>query len=480
MTTSVMNIDKLKEICGSEYVKTDSEALLQYAVDGIVPQAVVFPKDTGQVSEIVKYAGRENLAIVPWGSGTKICAGHLPKRHDLVVCTSHLDHMKDVDSDNLTITVEAGVKFRDIQARLATEEDRCYLPLENIAEASDTIICSDRSHSGCFLPLDPSFSAQATIGGILASNSTGPRRLLYGTPRDLVLGTRFVAPDGQIIGTGGKTVKNVSGYDISKLMIGSAGSLGILCEMTLRLLPLPERMETLILAFDTFEKASAFVDRVFESKLLPAAVEVMNQPAFAAVRPQDSQTGMSDYLVAVALESFQEAVARMHHEMRDMAQSAGFQTKEVLTEDEHRIFWLNLGYLQVLCRNPYTAAIGVKLNYQFSAWKDIIKAVDTILDAYHMGHTVLCHAGSGVCLLNLLMDGSDADFSRNAVAAIGELLETACQANGNLVILEAPADLKPKLPIWGAMRQDLSAIKRIKNQLDPSAIMSPGRYVGGL
>ncbi len=476
----VINIDKLKEICGPECVKTDSQALLQYAVDGIVPQAVVFPKDTGQVSEIVKYADRQNLAIIPWGSGTKICAGHLPKRHDLVVCTSHLNHMKDVDSDNLTITVEAGVKFRDIQARLATEEDRCYLPLENIAEASDTIICSDRSHSGCFLPLDPSFSAKATIGGILASNSTGPRRLLYGTPRDLVLGTRFVAPDGQIIGTGGKTVKNVSGYDISKLMIGSAGSLGILCEMTLRLLPLPERMETLILAFDTFDNASAFVDQVFKSQLLPAAVEVMNHSTFAAAKPQDSQMGKSDYLVAVALESFQEAVERMHHEMLNVAQSAGFQTKEVLSEDEHRIFWLNLGDQQAVCGDQYTTSIGVKLNYQFSAWKDIIKGADTILDSYNIEHAVMCHAGSGVCHLNLMMDESDADFSRNAVAAIGELLETVCQANGNLVIQEAPAELKPKLPIWGAMRQDLPVIKRIKSQLDPSGIMSPGRFVANL
>ncbi len=473
------NIDKLRKICGSENVKTDSEALLQYAVDGIVPKAVVFPKDTGQVSEIVKTAERQKLAIIPWGSGTKICAGHLPKRVDLVVCTSHLNHMKDVDSDNLTITVEAGVKLRDIQARLATEEDRCYLPLENIAEASD-IICSDRSHSGCFLPLDPSFSAQATIGGILASNSTGPRRLLYGTPRDLVLGTRFVAPDGQIIGTGGKTVKNVSGYDISKLMIGSAGSLGILCEMTLRLLPLPERMETLILGFDTFDTAGAFVERVFESKLLPAAVEVMNHSVFAAVRPQDSPTGKHGYWVGIALESFQEAVERMHREVLDMAQGAGLKAREVLSEDEHRIFWLNLSDRQALCGDQYTASIGVKLNYQFSAWKDIIKAADTILDFYNIEHAVMCHAGSGVCLLNLLMDQSDADFSHNAVAAIGELLETVCQANGNLIILKAPADLKPKLPIWGAMRQDLPVIRRIKTQLDPSGIMSPGRFVANL
>jgi FAD/FMN-containing dehydrogenase len=166
--------------------------------------------------------------------------------------------MLDVDTANLTITVEAGVKFRDIQARLATEEDRCYLPLDDLKTEAGEFICSDRSHSGSFLPIDPPFSEKATIGGIVAANSSGPRRLLYGLPRDLVLGIRFVTPTGDIVGAGGKTVKNVSGFDISKLMIGSLGSLGIICEITLRLLPLPENMETLVFTFDSFSDAGGF------------------------------------------------------------------------------------------------------------------------------------------------------------------------------------------------------------------------------
>jgi FAD/FMN-containing dehydrogenase len=125
--------------------------------------------------------------------------------------------------------------------------------------------------------MDPPFSEKATLGGIVAANTTGPRRLLYGLPRDLVLGVRFVTPKGDIIGAGGKTVKNVSGYDVSKLMIGSLGSLGILCEMTLRLLPLPEKMETLLFSFDSFSDAGAFAAAILGTKLLPAAVEVVNR-----------------------------------------------------------------------------------------------------------------------------------------------------------------------------------------------------------
>ena len=122
----------------------------------------------------------------------------------------------------------------------------------NLVTEADEVICSERSHSGCFLPMDPSCSNTATIGGIVATNSSGPRRLLYTQIRDMILGVRVVTPNGKIAGAGGKTVKNVSGYDISKFMVGSMGSIGILCEMTFKLLPLPEKMETLLVSFDSF------------------------------------------------------------------------------------------------------------------------------------------------------------------------------------------------------------------------------------
>ncbi len=279
MADSKKIMEELAVITGQDRFKTDPADTAPYRLDGVVPQAVVFPSHTKMVAEIVKCACRGHLAVVPWGSGTKMAMGNNPKSVDLVVCTSRLNHMLDVDTANLTITVEAGVKFRDIQARLATEEDRCYLPLDDLKTEAGEFICSDRSHSGSFLPLDPPFSEKATIGGIVAANSSGPRRLLYGLPRDLVLGVRFVTPTGDIVGAGGKTVKNVSGFDISKLMIGSLGSLGILCEITLRLLPLPENMETLVFTFDSWSDASGFATALLATKLLPAAVEVCNRAA---------------------------------------------------------------------------------------------------------------------------------------------------------------------------------------------------------
>ena len=380
---------------------------------------------------------------------------------------------------NLTLTVEAGVRLVDIQARLATEDDRCYLPLEDLTSESDEMICSDRSHSGCFLPLDPPFGNSATIGGIIASNSNGPRRLLYNIPRDIILGTRFVAANGDIIGTGGKTVKNVSGYDISKLMVGSAGSLGILCEMTLRLLPLPEKMETLLFSFDALQNASEFTDRIFESNLLPAAVEVMNGKAFENLKIDtvpDFTPGA--YIAAVALEAFYEAVDRMRNDLKAMAKQSGGTGEALLSEDRHRPFWLGVSDLVPAVADQFPGMLSAQLNYPISDWKPVVEFAANTLSENNLDFTLLAHAGSGVCMINFLINGNSA--ADNAVKAVRDLLARCREKGGNLVLQRAPVELKADLPMWGETGSDVLLMKRLKEKLDPLGVMSPGRYIDGL
>jgi len=474
----------LAEISGQDQVTTADADIAQFAVDGRIPKAVVYPKDTRQVSDVVKYANENNLAIVPWGSGSKISMGNPPTRLDLVVCTRRMNHMKDVDVANLTLTVEAGVKLLDIQARLATEDDRCYLPLEDLLTEGKEMICSDRSHSGCFLPIDAPYGARATIGGIIAANSSGPRRLLYTLPRDLILGIRFVAANGDIIGSGGKTVKNVSGYDISKLMVGSAGSLGILCEMTLRLLPLPEAMETLLFSFSSFADASDFAARISDSQLLPAAVEVMNGTAFnhleiagrADFTPGDFTPGA--FIVSVALEAFAEAVERMRTEMIKMAAEANASNRAVLPETIHRPFWLAVGDLNPLVAGKHPGVVTAQVNYPIAEWKPIVEFTGGVLADYGFDYTLLVHAGSGVCQFNLFPRGNG--DGKKAADVIRKVLDRCRTCDGNLVVQRAPVEMKSTLPIWGKARSDLMVMKMIKARLDPNAIMSPGRYVGGI
>jgi glycolate oxidase FAD binding subunit len=481
MAASKKMVGGLADIVERRFFETDPAVMAEYGIDNMIPKAVVFPKNTQQVAEIVKFAFHNNLAIIPRGSGSKMAMGNPPQRLDLIVSTARMNHMLDVDTANLTITIEAGVKFKDVQARLASEDDRCYLPLEDMATEGEAFICSDRSHSGCFLPIDPPFSESATMGGIVAANSSGPRRLLYHLPRDHILGVRLVTPNGSIAGAGGKTVKNVSGYDISKLMIGSLGTLGIICEMTFRLLPLPEQMETLLFAFDRFSDAHGLASNLFETSLLPAAVEVMNGALFAHLkidRPPDFVSGR--YVVAVALEAFEGAVKRMASEILQLADARGAKKHARLRNHAHLQFWLAFSNLDAILAAKFSDLIKVRLNYQISDWKDIFEFVDRTLSRENLEHTLSAHAGSGICSVNLLMDRNANGSGDNVVKTIEQLLKRSRQAGGNLVIHQAPVDLKKRLKIWGEQPSDFPVMKRIKEELDPSGIMSPGRFVGGL
>lgn len=474
-------LNRLAETIGREHVKTDDDTLTQYAIDQKTPRAVIFPKDAGEISEVLKFANREKLAVVPWGSGSQIKMGNPPKQLDLVVCTKRLNHMIDVDTQNLTITVQAGVKFRDIQARLATQEDRCYLPLDELNVDADDVICSDRSNSGSFLPIDPPCSDKATIGGIIAANASGSRRLLYNLPRDVVLGVRFVTPRGDVPGSGGKTVKNVSGYDVSKLLVGSMGSLGIITEITFRLLPLPEKMQTVLLSFSSFENAVGFAKRLLSTKLIPAAVDVMNAEAIKQLDiPTTIDFAADRYVAAVALEAFAPAVDRMNAEIRQMARAAGIGSVTDFTESDHLKFWLALSGLAAELDMNFSGFIRAKVNYRISAWKDIFAYAEKTLSTSNIAHTIQAHAGSGICYVNLLLDQPGNGSEDQAVEFMDGLLEASRNAGGNTVIQSAPTGLKNRLKIWGETGSDFVAMKTLKENLDPNGVMCPGRFVGNL
>jgi glycolate oxidase FAD binding subunit len=481
VTEFMEKLAQLSETIGSDRVETQDAFLDRYTVDNLRPGAVIFPRNSREVSEVVRMASRENLSIVPWGSGTKSGMGNPPSRLDLVVVSSRMDHMLDVDTANLTITVEAGVRFRNIQARLATEEDRCYLPLEDLSKRRDELICSDRSNRGCFLSMDPPFSDAATIGGIVAANSSGPRRLLYRFPRDLLLGVRFVAPNGDLVGTGGKTVKNVSGYDISKLMAGSCGGLGFICEMTFKLLPLPEKMETVLLSFRSFKDAGALAEAVLDTPLLPAAVEIMNRTACEQLSCRERKTAsLSPYAVAVAMEAFGPAVERMKQEVLDMGRGLGAVGDACFSEDDHRRFWLTVSHLHASAANGFHRPVTLQLIYPISLTREVVGFAESSLSDRGIDHTLLVHAGTGACIIVLSGDTDGGRGGGTAVSLTHDLLARCRDSGGNLIIQSAPADLKPELKMWGDSGPDRLVMERIKRELDPSGIFSPGRFVGGL
>jgi FAD/FMN-containing dehydrogenase len=481
MKADLKKVEALKEMLKVEWSKSDPETLSAHAVDGLTPKAVAFPESLEQVSQVVKMAQKEKWAVLPWGSGSKIGAGNPPSRLDLIISTTRLNQIIDMDTANLTVTAQAGVKFRDLQTSLAGEENRCYLPYEALTTVSDEAVCSERDHMGCFIPMMPPFSHSATLGGIIAANSSGPVRLLYGLPRDMVLGIRYVGGDGEIVGLGGKTVKNVSGYDMCKLMIGSRGSLGILGEMTLRLLPLPERFGTFLSGFSSLDEASRFVDRIFETKLLPSAVELMNGRGNGLLVDEGAlPLEHRGYVVAVGLEGFEEAVERMGKEMEEMASKSGAQNIAHLADDAHRVFWDAYSNLVPKLSAQYEEMVSMKLNYPISKYLDVIQSVETLCGEQELAHVLQTHTGSGVTMVHFLLEPED-DKGADGIVSVAEKLLEQCQSiGGNLVVEKASARMKGGLPVWGTPPQDFAIMKRIKEQMDPSGLFSPGRFVGGI
>ncbi len=472
-------IKELEKILGQGLITEDTE-LSGYAVDGAVPQILAVPGSVEEVAEVIKIAAENSLAVVVRGGGTKMGLGNSPQRLDLVLSTQRLDAITDMDTANLTVTVQAGVWFSGLQDALSGQENRCYLPVSS-SGPQEGEICSEREHMGCFVPLDPPLAKRATFGGIVAANSSGPRRLLHGTVRDMLLGVRYVDARGRIIGMGGKTVKNVSGYDVSKLMIGSMGTLGVICEMTLRLLPLPETASTMVAGFRAMDEAFELVDKIMSSKLTPAAIEVFDSKVEEKIGVGLQETAQgSRFFVAVLAEGAAEAVRRICSDTAQMAKDAGAQGSMLVGEEGQFRFWAEYGELCNPERWGEPPPVLIRLSCPISRLMGLLSSASQEADSLNLEAGIFAHAGSGVGRVILQSRNDRADFQAGIFKWTGRMLEKCLEVGGNLVVEGADYPWKGELPLWGISRPDFDILKRIKREVDPEGIFSPGRFVAGI
>src|ERR687898_1767744 len=245
MQTQNVPTEELQKIVGEEHVRQAFDA---DAVDGVEPSLVVEPATIEETSKVMKLASREGLAVSPRGGGTKTGLGNPPRQVDLILSTARMDEIIEHVPGDQIVRAQAGLKLQDLQ--------------ESLAE-SDQMLGIDPPEEG------------ATIGGIVAANASGPRRLRYGTVRDLIIGIKLVLADGTVAKAGGKVVKNVAGYDLSKLFCGSLGTLGMVAEVIFRLHPLPAAAAVVTVQVDTPEQAGKAVQRLLRSPLEPSAVELV-------------------------------------------------------------------------------------------------------------------------------------------------------------------------------------------------------------
>src|SRR2546427_2732668 len=423
---------------------SDPDELRNYAVDGLLPRFAVIPETVEQVSQTVALANQQGFTLLTRGGGSRLNLGGIRERCDVLVETTKLTRLLEHEAPDLTCHVEAGITLAEFQAKLATK--------------------------GQWLALDPPDAQQATIGGILASNASGPKRLRYGTARDMVIGLRVVQANGEVARSGGRVVKNVAGYDLNKLYIGSLGTLGVIVEANFKLQPLPVAERTLLLTYTNAPEAMQTVIAILGSMLTPSALELIDAGA---------ASDMSDffginlpgngYTLAVDFEGGMVTIDRQIDEARLLARRHGALMGDDLTGEAQNRFWNAV-------REHTQGSVTCKAAILVSQVGSYLQKVEQVCHRHDLEAAIVAHAGNGILYIEL----RPGDATPRLIEAIAELRMHAQEARGSLVVERCPVDLKRRINVWGEPGSDFYLMQRLKNQFDPKGTFVRGRFIGGL
>ena len=439
---------KLSSLVGEEYVLTSPEAK-RFAVDGVDPALAVRPGTQQEVAAVAAACSAAGASILPWTDGAMIGLGNPPSRLEVVVCLDRLTRIVEFDDANLNVSVEAGVRLADLQAVLSAKKE--------------------------FLPLDPAQPDQVTVGGLVQTNASGPRRLLYGSLRDWVLGLRVVLPGGEKIRCGGKVIKNVSGYDMNKIFIGNLGTLGIVTEATFKLLPTPATSATVVGVFAQLPQVGAVVRRTLASFLLPEALEALDPQALATLGPALGLDGVTGYGLAVSMTGSRETVER---QVRDFSTLFGEEKAlkvETLGAERADAGWRAIRDVQA--KLPKGRVI-VKIAVPIGKTLDLLSAAEGLLRRNAWRGAITAHAGSGIVRAGIEVAAASAlEPLREGILSLRREAEAL---DGSLVLEAAPPSLKRSLDTWGKSREGFNVMRRLKAEFDPRALLTSGRFLEGI
>lgn len=413
----------------------EKELLARYRSDGLTPAVVAFPQTAEEVACLLSTANEHRAPVLLWGGGTSMGLGNAPREVALAIDLTRLNRVLSHDIDNFTVTAQAGMRLNDLRKVLHAQRQ--------------------------FLTLDPPASDVATLGGIVAANASGPWRLAFGSARDLMLGLRIALPDGNLVSFGGKTMKNVAGYDVGKLFIGSIGTLGAICELTFRLYSLPEKSYALLISAS--DCAEAFRVAREAACWLPSALMALD-PAAAGLLSDKLSIARTKgaWLLAVDLMGDESAVNKQANEIGKLASLA----PAPLEGEERQFCW---EAIRDLIGPAGGATLLCRANLPPSAVEEWSAAAEPT-----PGHLVAC-PGSGRAWKLL-----HAPTQPTATDAVNQLRGEALRLGGHLIVEAAPAEWKSQLDIWGAPPTHFSLLQQLKQTFDPVGILAPGRFVGGI
>src|SRR5262245_12535307 len=432
-------LKRLRAFVGTPHVLTGIE-LSPYVIEGRTPDAAVFPGSVDEVRAVVALASESAIPLIPWGGGTAATVGTPASAMGIVLGLGRLDRIVEHEPGDLTSTVQAGVTLARFQAAL--------------------------QERGQWLSLDPPDPDRATLGGIIAANASGPRRHLYGTARDQLIGVTVVTADGSLVRGGGKVVKNVAGYDLPKLFIGSYGTLGVLVELTVRLRPVPETERWMCVRFDRLKDAGAAVRAIMNTDLIPSAVELLDGDAGRALAADGAPT------LVVGFDGLTEQVDWQCAELGAVTSPLG----------GHGAFPLpagvpagGFGPRAVL---GAVAAV-VRCSVLPTLVTELMEQGAGMARQRGLGTSGTAHAGAGIVTAALGSPDDRPDL-KSVASVLAEWRALARSGGGHATLEWAPLAVKSEVPVWDDLGTAGRLMQSIKAQLDPKNLLNPGRFVAGI
>jgi len=446
---------RFERLLGSQTVASDSPTLERYAVDGVFPNLVLMPENAEQIAAALRMANEGDQPIVPFGGGTRQHLGRTPENAGIVLSTERIKKIEAYDPGDLTISVQAGASV---------------VQLRNL--------CSDYHQ---LLPIEA--PAGSTVGGSLAAAASGPLRGGFGGLRDFCIGISFVSGDGASGRGGGRVVKNVAGYDLMKLMIGSFGTLGIISSANFKLFPSPRQTLTCLCQFESLAQAFRFRDWLLNSPLLPISAEIISPEAaeyFDDAEPRNPDEWAPErgierlqrpWQMAVRFSGSDRALTRCRREV------SSWTAREMMGPTEVA-FWNLLVEFETRVINRHRNAMIFHLEVPIAESADALEWARTAAGEYNFVSAVVGRASVGsfvVAFLPLAIDPPSVMQFAGAASDLRSRLSRDCSA----VVVRCPREAKQHFDIWGSTPTDTQLMQKIKRALDPKGILNRGRFLIG-
>ena len=449
-------IIELAEIVGEDNITTDHIDRITHSYDATekkyLPDIVIYASNTIEISKVVKLANRRRIPLIPRGAGSGFSGGSLPVQGGIVLVLTKMDRIIEIDTDNLVAHVEPGVVTAELQRQV-----------EKV---------------GLFYPPDPASKEFSTLGGNVAECAGGPRCVKYGVTKDYILGLEVVTPTGDIIKTGGETLKNVVGYDLTKLFVGSEGTLGIITRIILKLLPKPEAKKTMLIQFDSIDGAARSVSAIIREKIIPTTLEFMDKATINCIREKSDIVIPENCsaLLIVEVDGDRDLLEKQAAKILSLIEHFGvIDTMIAETDEASERIWQVRRIVSPSLRAINPDKFNEDIVVPRSKVPDMIRALESISEKYAVPIINFGHAGDGNIHVNIMVDMQQDDMEKTVERVMDEVFDTAIRMHGSISGEHGIGISKAKYMKMELDEATRACMKTIKNALDPGNILNPGK-----